>query len=60
VPPQRAEVYVEGDDGPLMFCIAFMRNAFMPEEGSLLALVDTGDGYLVVRPDQKTSSLIGA
>lgn len=55
---QRAEVYAEGDDGPFMFGIAFTRNPFIPEDGSRMAIIHTGEIGLAVRPDPKTSSLI--
>lgn len=55
---QRAEVYAEGDDGPFMFGIAFVRNAFVPEEGSLIAILHAGKVGLAVRPDPRTGSFI--
>jgi hypothetical protein len=55
---QRAEVYAEGDDGPFMFGIAFVRNPFVPEEGSSLALLHAGKVCLAVRPDPRTSSFV--
>lgn len=55
---QRAEVYAVGDDGPFMFGIAFTRNPFIPEDGSRMAIIHTGEIGLAVRPDPKTSSLI--
>ena len=57
VVPQRAEVYAEGDDGPFMFGIASTRNTFVPQVGSRMAIVSTGEIGLAVRPDPKTSSL---
>ena len=58
VVPQRAEVYAEGDDGPFMFGIASVRNAFVPQVGSSLALVRTGERDLAVRPDPRTSTFM--
>lgn len=55
---QRAEVYAEGDDGPFMFGIASTRNTFVPQEGTRLALIRTGEVYLAVRPDPRTSSFV--
>lgn len=55
---QRAEVYAEGDDGPFVFGIAFVRNPFVPEEGSSLALLHAGKVCLAVRPDPRTRSFV--
>jgi hypothetical protein len=55
---QRAEVYAEGDDGPFMFGIGFTHNAFVPEEGSLMAILHAGKVGLAVRPDPRTSSFV--
>lgn len=60
VVPQQAEAYAEGDDGPRTISFAHMRNGFVPEEGSRLAIIHTGDTCLIVRSDPKTSSLIEA
>lgn len=57
--PQRAEVYAEGDDGPFMFGIASTRNTFVPQVGSMIALLFTGEIGLAVRPDPKTVSFTG-
>lgn len=59
VEPRRAEVYAEGDDGPFVFGIASTRNAFLPQEGTKLALIRAGGVDLAVRPDPRTSSLVG-
>lgn len=56
---QRAEVYAEGDDGPFMFGIAFVRNPFVPEEGTLMAILHAGKVGLAVRPDPRTASFTG-
>lgn len=55
---QRAEVYAVGDDGPFMFGMAFTRNPFVPEEGSLIAILHAGKVGLAVRPDPRTSSFV--
>ena len=55
---QRGEVYAEGDDGPFLFGIASTRNAFLPEEGTRIALIRTGEIDLAVRPNPRTSSLL--
>lgn len=58
VVPQRAEVYAESDDGPFMFGIASTRNAFVPEEGTDVAILLADDVAMVVRPDPRLSSLL--
>lgn len=55
---QRAEVYIETDDGPSMFGIASTRNRFVPEEGTDVAVLHTAVASMVVRPDPKTQSLL--
>lgn len=59
VEPTRAEVYAEGDDGPLMFGTASTRNTFMPQVGEKVALLFGDNVGLAVRPDPKTQSLLG-
>ena len=56
--PQRGEVYAEGDDGPFLFGIASTCNTFLPEKGTKIALIRTGEVDLAVRPDPRTSSLL--
>ncbi len=58
VVPERAEVYAEGDEGPFMFGIAGTRNTFVPEVGTKVALLSTGEIGLAVRPDPRTQSFL--
>lgn len=56
--PQRAELYADTKTGPLMIGIAGTRNTFVPEPGTRIALLYTGEIGLAVQPDPRTASLL--